>query len=486
MDNKFDCNGKIPNIEKAFSNDKIAKQVAYMMATSHEYKEPNTTAAIKMTKNYKWELTKEKIKNLQGIHKPIKESKVSDMVKNFKPTKPFIVVNQLHGIRPQTPGKKILLDGHHRKECCIRKGIEEVPVYKGTYTGGSEKSIAELIEKKASEKKSPFKRLKDNEVPLTSEERATVMKSKATWNHGKNSSKSPAVWKSENPKDGTVTYITNTHRAYNTAPTLKGAIGKYHSFIKKTASEEIDDLYKLASEYKGPKKPNGEYAIPHDWYEPGYDNETMEWLHSDLGYPRHYKPIASNYQGSDIVMDTKDKNNALKIWDHRDTVENNVNSPHLSEKDIKKYYSTVDTKFVNKMVKSGIPIDSKDGRKAIDNLTNEELKPLGYSRAREGMKKAKAVYKSSNSTKELGTTGAMVGAAIGALTGGKSIKKSLKGAALGGALGGTASAFSGFNALDKQRAKKIMSQDSHETFKEELKGELGNEVANRRFLSQYK
>lgn len=87
-----------------------------------------------------------------------------------------------------------------------------------------------LLEKKKSE----FQKLKDNEEKLTPEERAECMKKKAVW-HFNGSSPSPAVWKSVNPKTGKTTYITNTHRAYNTAPSLKGAIGRYHSFIKGTA-----------------------------------------------------------------------------------------------------------------------------------------------------------------------------------------------------------------------------------------------------------
>jgi hypothetical protein len=84
------------------------------------------------------------------------------------------------------------------------------------------------------EKKSKFKKLEDKKKPLTPEERAEVMKRKAIWHHGPNGAPSPAVWKSVDDK-GKSTYITHTHRAYNTAPTLKGAIGKYHSFIKSTS-----------------------------------------------------------------------------------------------------------------------------------------------------------------------------------------------------------------------------------------------------------
>jgi len=81
---------------------------------------------------------------------------------------------------------------------------------------------------------SKFENLKKNKKPLTDEERALVMKRKAVWHMGPKGAPSPAVWKSVN-KDGKTTYITNTHRAYNTATTLKGAIKRYHDFIKGTA-----------------------------------------------------------------------------------------------------------------------------------------------------------------------------------------------------------------------------------------------------------
>jgi hypothetical protein len=82
--------------------------------------------------------------------------------------------------------------------------------------------------------KSEFQKLEDNKVPLTDDERKIVMNRKATWNHGPKGSPSPAVWKSKN-KDGSFTYVTNTHRAYNKATTLNGAIKRYHDFIKGTA-----------------------------------------------------------------------------------------------------------------------------------------------------------------------------------------------------------------------------------------------------------
>lgn len=88
--------------------------------------------------------------------------------------------------------------------------------------------------------KSKFEKLQDNKIPLEPEEREICLKRKSVWHHGTHDSKCsphckvPAVWKSKN-KDGKITYVTNTHRAYNTAPTLKGAIKKFHDFIKGTA-----------------------------------------------------------------------------------------------------------------------------------------------------------------------------------------------------------------------------------------------------------
>ena len=81
---------------------------------------------------------------------------------------------------------------------------------------------------------SEFKKLQKNKVSLTPEERAEVMARKAVW-HMNGGGPSSAISKSVDPKTGKVTYYTYTHRAYNTAPTLKGAIARFHNFIKGTA-----------------------------------------------------------------------------------------------------------------------------------------------------------------------------------------------------------------------------------------------------------
>jgi len=78
------------------------------------------------------------------------------------------------------------------------------------------------------EEKSKFNSLKDNKKPLSKEERDIVKQGKAEWSDGRS-----AVWKSVNKK-GKKTFVSNTHRAYNTAPTLKGIIKKFHEFIKST------------------------------------------------------------------------------------------------------------------------------------------------------------------------------------------------------------------------------------------------------------
>ena len=166
--NNFDGDGKIPAIENAFS-DPIEKKVAYMIATSHEYKKPNVKAALSFVKNYKWEISTAKVSNLQGINKPIIPEKVQDMAKKMKgkTPKPLICINQFHGIRPQTPGKKILMDGHHRLEACKVNGVTEVPIYKGTYDGGAEKNYIELREKTAEHKEEIYKEAKVNSGKYT-------------------------------------------------------------------------------------------------------------------------------------------------------------------------------------------------------------------------------------------------------------------------------------------------------------------------------
>lgn len=100
------------------------------------------------------------------------------------------------------------------------------------------RQLAKLYDDKANEafkKLASLQKLQENKVPLSDEERKKVMVFKAVWHHGKNGEATPAVWKSVDKKTNKTTYITNTHRAYNTAPTVEQAIARYHKFIKGTA-----------------------------------------------------------------------------------------------------------------------------------------------------------------------------------------------------------------------------------------------------------
>lgn len=149
---------KLEKIELAFKDKPIAKKVAYMIATSHEYKKPNELSAIKLVSNYDWTEGKIKPSDLQGINKPVIKEKVFEIAKNIneKNMTPLMVVNKFQGITPQSPGKKILLDGHHRKEAAELKGLKEVPIYYGKYNGNAEKTINELVNKEADELLSDF------------------------------------------------------------------------------------------------------------------------------------------------------------------------------------------------------------------------------------------------------------------------------------------------------------------------------------------
>ena len=83
-------------------------------------------------------------------------------------------------------------------------------------------------------RKSHYKVLKQNKVPLTKEERSEAMGKGAVWHPG-NHPEGPvcAIWKSKRP-DGSFVYGTNTHRAMQVKPTLAGAIQAF-KFIKTTA-----------------------------------------------------------------------------------------------------------------------------------------------------------------------------------------------------------------------------------------------------------
>ncbi len=84
------------------------------------------------------------------------------------------------------------------------------------------------------ERRSSIQILKDNQISLTKEERDIVMARKAVWHHGPHGEETPAVWKSKDSK-GEIKYVTSSHRAYNVANSLLGAINRFHRSIKSTA-----------------------------------------------------------------------------------------------------------------------------------------------------------------------------------------------------------------------------------------------------------
>ena len=81
---------------------------------------------------------------------------------------------------------------------------------------------------------SEFKILKKNKQTLSDEERDQAINAGAVWHHGPNGEETCAIWKSKRA-NGKVVYICNTHRCYQTAPTLKGAVRKFHDVVKGTA-----------------------------------------------------------------------------------------------------------------------------------------------------------------------------------------------------------------------------------------------------------
>ena len=85
-----------------------------------------------------------------------------------------------------------------------------------------------------SKKRSEFEILKKNKVSLTDDERKKAFEKKAIWNPSNLKNPVSAIWKSKN-SNGDFTYVTNTHRVYQTAKTIDGAINKFHNVVKQTS-----------------------------------------------------------------------------------------------------------------------------------------------------------------------------------------------------------------------------------------------------------
>lgn len=99
------------------------------------------------------------------------------------------------------------------------------------FTGKVSESLVDSVVRNILEgrSKSPdFKTLNKNKVNLTAEERKAVKDGKAEWSDDRS-----AVFKSV--VNGKSWYVTHTHRAFNVRPTVKGAISRFHRFIKSTS-----------------------------------------------------------------------------------------------------------------------------------------------------------------------------------------------------------------------------------------------------------
>jgi len=126
-----------------------------------------------------------------------------------------------------------LKPGTARKWAHETKDIKALPDHvKRAFMIGVVNELNKLATYKSPKDAPDFKTMKANRVKLTPEERALVMERKAVW-HFNHAGPSPAVWKSV--VNGKAWFVTNTHRAYNVCPTVNGAIGRYHAFIKSTA-----------------------------------------------------------------------------------------------------------------------------------------------------------------------------------------------------------------------------------------------------------
>jgi len=94
-------------------------------------------------------------------------------------------------------------------------------------------SFAEAVLQAVLNESPEISTLKKHQQSLTPEERAEVMKAKATWNMGKDGAASPAVKKSV--VDGKTWYWCSTHRCGQVKSTLKGAIHAFHNGVKQSA-----------------------------------------------------------------------------------------------------------------------------------------------------------------------------------------------------------------------------------------------------------
>lgn len=98
----------------------------------------------------------------------------------------------------------------------------------GLRTNMNKNALIEKVIEKLGRGGFTYKKLNDNKVNLTKEEREKVKKLKAEW-----SDERSAIFKSV--INGKPYYVTHTHRAFQYSPKLEEACKMFHDFIKDTA-----------------------------------------------------------------------------------------------------------------------------------------------------------------------------------------------------------------------------------------------------------
>ena len=155
---------------------------------------------------------------------------------------------RLNEIKPVKEGEVVHMSDYRKKKeepkktevrKCSECGKEMTPAY-DTQTGKTRHicvdclSVTEDFVGRTIKESFDFKTLKKRKVALEPEERDEAMKAKAVWHPGNHDKPVCAIWKSKKA-NGEVVYGCNTHRVFQVAPTLKGAIEKFHSVVKGTA-----------------------------------------------------------------------------------------------------------------------------------------------------------------------------------------------------------------------------------------------------------
>ena len=159
------------------------------------------------------------------------------MIKLSEPFIPVATQRSADRTRIDIPGRmRIFGQLQKYSEFGFQDELEKIALV-GLHKNKKGKWVQGVIQKYTMEKiakKSHIKILMENKIALKPEERSLAMSRGAVWHNGPNGEESCAVWKSKHPKTGKITYGCNTHRAINTASTLKGAIKRF-DFIKTTA-----------------------------------------------------------------------------------------------------------------------------------------------------------------------------------------------------------------------------------------------------------